>query len=91
MADLENLKKLLKKEKYPFEFTFKFVGKASGSFENGVSKLEIENPKLKLKTRRLTANQRHTSLTYLFQAENAEAILEVYNAIGKIDDLVLVL
>lgn len=91
MADLEKLRELLKREKYPFEFTFKFVGLTSPRFEASVLKLERDHSKLKLTTKRTTAAKRHTALTYLFHAESPDAILEVYSAIAQIPDVVLVL
>lgn len=91
MQDYENLKLILEKEIYPHSFSFKFIGKNSAPFQQGVDKLLNQFPKLVMRTQRLSQNQNHVSYTYSLQAQSAEAIIEVFRVIEKLPDLEIIL
>jgi putative lipoic acid-binding regulatory protein len=91
MRDYQNLKALLEKETYPHSFLFKFIGKNSPDFEDGTKNLQGLFPELTMESLRLSQNQKHVSYTYSLNAESADEIIQVYQAIEGLPDLELVL
>ena len=92
MKDYQKLKELLEEqEQFPVQFTYKFIGRNSSRFLDSVKKLEQQFPALKHEGQRLSANQAHSSQTYSYNAPSAQAIIDVFQAIEKLDDILMVL
>ena len=91
MHDYQNLKKLLENETFPHTFIFKFIGKNTSSFQEGVNQLTRSNPELVLQSRRETNNTKYISFTYVLIADSAESIIEVFQEIHKISDILMIL
>ena len=88
----ESLRALLNsQETFPTLYTHKFIGRNTGAFGAGVKSLEERFPALRLKTSRTTRSEAHLSLTYVFEAESAEAIIEVLEYTHGIEDLYMML
>ena len=82
---------LEEQEKFPTDFTHKFIGKNTLRFTTGVQRLEEQFPALRLEKARTSSGEAHLALTYILRAENADEIIAVLEATGKIEDLHLVL
>jgi putative lipoic acid-binding regulatory protein len=92
MKDYTKLKELLETEEtFPHRFLFKFIGRNTPTFLTGVAALTRANPALQLVSTRKSSNDQHVSLSYEYEAAEAEAIIEIYRAIQKIEDLLIVL
>lgn len=93
MKDYAKLTELLKTtEKFPLRFTYKFIGRKTEAFESSIRALEKEFPPLRRESSRESANGQHLSVTYVFDAApNAEILIEVYRAIEKLHDVLVVL
>jgi putative lipoic acid-binding regulatory protein len=88
---LKRLKALLEKEKFPLDYTYKFIGKNSGKFTQGLHALESTFPKLTLRGTRESAGAQHLAVTYLLKADDAEEVVSVLESVSKIDDLLVIL
>ena len=91
MSNYDKLRELLNREKFPHVFIFKFIGKNSAQFDFGVQSLEKKFPRLQKQSRRTTANQQFVSLSYVLTADTKEEIIEVYQFIALIEEIVVVL
>jgi putative lipoic acid-binding regulatory protein len=90
--DYTPLKLLLEKqETFPIHFTYKFIGRNSSAFLDGVEALKKTHPGLKHEMTRKSAKDAHISLTYGFDAESADAIIEIFRAVEKVPDLLIIL
>lgn len=86
-----NLRELLGRETYPYLFTFKFIGKNTASFDEGVEEFQADFLELTLGNRRMTPNEKHVALTFQLMANSVEEIIDVYKGISKLPDLELIL
>ncbi len=92
MRDYSRIKALLlEQDTFPLDFTFKFIGYNSPKFADGVSQLEKAFPTLKAAGRKETTGGLNVSLTYQFVAPSADAIIEVFRALEKVEDIRIVL
>ena len=92
MKDYTTLKLLLEKqETFPVQFTYKFIGRNSAEFATSVEKLLKTFPKLQHEMTRKSGSDQHLAMTYLYEAPSAGSIIEVFQAIEKIDDLLIIL
>ena len=90
--DYTQLKALLEElETFPVHFVYKFIGRNTQAFANGVAELQKTHPSLKHEMTRNSAKDAHISFTYGFEAQSAAAIIEVFRAIEKVEDLLLIL
>jgi putative lipoic acid-binding regulatory protein len=90
--DYSKLKSLLEEqEKFPLHFIFKFIGRNTPVFLEGVKSLEATFPTLKHEMTRKSAKDQHIAMTYAISAPNAHLIIEVFRAIEKIEDLLIIL
>jgi putative lipoic acid-binding regulatory protein len=87
----DKLHELLKKEKYPHNYTFKFIGKNSLKFTQGLHQLETAFKDLKLQGSRESAKGQHLAITYLLAAENADEIISVLKRVSEVEDLLVML
>jgi putative lipoic acid-binding regulatory protein len=91
-VDFSKLKYLLEEqEDFPLDYTFKFIGKNTFTFSSAVKVFEKAYPALEFKGEKLSANLAHISLTYFFKAPSADAIIQVLEAVAKIEDVVVIL
>jgi len=92
VVDFARLKALLEEqETFPLDYTFKFIGKNTFTFSSSVRVFEKAHPRVEFKSEKLSANIAHISLTYFFEAPSADAIVEVMEAVSKIEDVVVIL
>ena len=92
MKDYTKLKSLLKEdETFLLRFTYKFIGRNSPKFQAAIVKFEAQFPTLQAHGSRLSVNQNHLAVTYHFVAAAPEAIIEIFQAIEKTEDLLMML
>ncbi|MGK5083823.1 DUF493 domain-containing protein [Bdellovibrionota bacterium FG-1] len=92
MKDYTQLRTLLAaQETFPCPFTYKFIGLNSPGFAAAVVLFEKSFPSITHQSTRESAGGKHLSKTYVFEAADVDAIIEVYRAIEKLEDLVIVL
>jgi putative lipoic acid-binding regulatory protein len=90
--DYSKLKELLEdQEEFPIYFVYKFIGRNTTVFATAVEGLLKQFPSLKHEMTRKTANDQHIAMTYGYDATSADAVIEVFRHIEKIDDLILIL
>lgn len=90
--DYEKLKALLEEqETFPLAFTYKFIGFQSPAFAASVSRLERAFPGLVHELDRESSGGKHLAKTYRYEAADVDAIIVIFQAIEKLDDLVIVL
>ncbi len=90
--DYSTLRELLsEQEKFPLRYLHKFIGKNSPAFLMGVQCLEAAFPKLKQQSRRESGAKAHVALTFEFEADSADEVIQVLEATEVLPDLVLVL
>lgn len=90
--DFTQLKALLEdQEEFPTNFIHKFIGRNSAAFREAIADLESRYPKMIRQTERLSSNEGHLSLTYHFEAESADEIIEVLSETQKLKDVLIVL
>lgn len=90
--DYAKIQELLKgQEKFPLRFTYKFIGRNTDAFNEAVAKLEHAFPSLKHEHTRESSGGKHLSKTFVFDAADAEAIIEIYRAIEVLEDVLVVL
>ncbi|MBL7714953.1 MAG: DUF493 domain-containing protein [Bdellovibrionales bacterium] len=89
------LKVFQETENFPTVFIHKFIGKNSDAFLTGVSDWSASKkalyPSLKETHRRLSADNKHCSLTFEFTASSAEQIIDILKSTAAIPDLKMVL
>jgi putative lipoic acid-binding regulatory protein len=90
-VDFEKLRGLLEKETYPHEYIYKFIGKNSHRFTQGLHALEGAFPKLAVRGSRESSGGQNLAVTYMLVALNADEIIEVLDAVTKVDDLLVIL
>ena len=91
MERYAKLKELLTKETYPHAFPFKFIGKNTPLFQEGVRDFHTSHPMLTLQSERKSRNENHLSVTYVLEAKSPDMILQIYQKIAKLPDLLLIL
>ncbi len=90
--DYAKLKELLEEqEKFPLDFTFKFVGRHTPAFAQSVGSLQKKFPGLKETHSRESSGGKHVAKTFSFNAPDADSILDVFKAIEKLEDVLVVL
>lgn len=90
--DYTRLKLLLEKqESFPLDFVFKFIGRNSSAFQEGVKALQSEHPLLRLQSRRESEGGAHLAMTFQFTANESNEILCIYSRIAEIPDVLVVL
>jgi putative lipoic acid-binding regulatory protein len=87
----DQLHALLKKEKYPHDYTFKFIGKNSQKFTAGLHALETTFADLKLQGSRESAKGQHLAITYVFSAKSADEIIAILKRVSQVEDLMVML
>ena len=89
--DYARLQALLEEqETFPLEFTYKFIGNDTPAFAASIAAFERSHSTLRpAGTRRNGA--KHVAMTYQFTAPSAAVIIEIYRAIEKIEDIIIVL
>jgi putative lipoic acid-binding regulatory protein len=87
----DKLRELLLKEKYPHDYTFKFIGKNSLKFTEGLHRLETDFTDLKLQGSRESAKGQHLAITYRLAANNADEIISVLKRVSEVEDLMVML
>jgi len=91
MERYAKLRELLTKETYPHVFSFKFIGKNTPLFQEGIHDFHTTYPILTLQSERKSRNENHLSVTYVLHAESADMILTIYQRIEQLPDLLLIL
>lgn len=92
MKDYSKLKQMLEdQEAFPLQFTFKFIGRSSTAFATSTKVWELSFPGLRHQGTRASSNGQHTSVTYIYEAPDADTIIAIYRAIEKIEDILIVL
>jgi putative lipoic acid-binding regulatory protein len=90
--DYAKLRSLLEEqETFPLSFTYKFIGFHTPAFHASVSRLERAYPALTHEMDRESSGGKHLAKTYRYEAPDARAIIEIFQSIEKLDDLVIVL
>ncbi|MEO5971243.1 MAG: DUF493 family protein [Bdellovibrionia bacterium] len=87
----DKLKELLAKETYPHSFPFKFIGKNTPLFLQGVHNFELKHLQLVLQSKKESKNQNHLSYTYFLEAKSLDSIIAIFQEIEKIPDLLIIL
>ena len=87
----DKLKELLAKETYPHSFPFKFIGKNTPLFLQGIRSLELKHPELIFHSQKESKNQNHLSCTYLLEAKSLDGIIIIFQEIEIIPDVLVVL
>lgn len=82
---------LLEQEAFPLSFTYKFIGFQTPAFQASVGRLERAYPSLTHEMDRESSGGKHLAKTYRYEAADVDAIIEIFEAIEKLDDLVIVL
>jgi putative lipoic acid-binding regulatory protein len=90
-VDFEKLRELLEKEPYPHEYTFKFIGKNSHRFTQGLHELEGKFKKLSVRGSRESSGGQNLAVTYMLVALNADEIIAVLEDVTQVDDLLVIL
>jgi putative lipoic acid-binding regulatory protein len=90
-VDLGKLRELLKKETYPHEYFYKFIGKNTGVFTQGLHALEGRFPRLELKGSRESAGGQNLAVTYSLYAQNEDEIIAVLEQVSLVEDLLVIL
>lgn len=90
--DFSRLRALLEtQEEFPLEYTHKFIGKNTPAFELGVAEWKKKCGPIACPSDRLSGNQAHRSLTFIFRMETVDALIAMLEATDEIPDLVMVL
>jgi putative lipoic acid-binding regulatory protein len=87
----DKLTELLKKEKYPHDYTFKFIGKNSQKFTQGLHALELDFKDLQLQGSRESAKGQHLAITYRLSAKSPDEIITVLKRVSEVEDLLVML
>lgn len=89
--DFATLRDLLAKETYPHTYTYKFIGKNSQRFTNGLHALEGKFPKLVIRGSRESTGGQNLAVSYALDAANADEIIDVLNEVTRVEDLLVIL
>ena len=91
-ADYGKLRELLlAQEKFPLDYLHKFIGRNSDAFSAGLADWAKCHPAATCQADRLSANQGHRSVTYIFRAPDVDALIAMLQATDRIPDLVMIL
>ncbi len=82
---------LLAQETFPLDYLHKFVGRNTSAFDADVLQWKARFTPLACQSDRLSANQKHRSLTFVLRMQSVDELIEMLRATDKIADLVLVL
>jgi putative lipoic acid-binding regulatory protein len=95
MTDSHFQKELLESvHQFPCEFMIKVIGKNENQFEDRASDIFRNilslpfDPPFEMKT---TSGNRHCALTFNLEFESADKVLEVYQELGNLDGVVMLL
>lgn len=91
MSQYDRLRELLEKETFPHLFRFKFVGKNTDAFKEGLQKVIDQYPRLQFDSERPSKGNRHIAFGYKLAASSPDEIIHVLDSISKIPDLVIML
>ena len=90
--DYTKLKELLMaQEKFPIDYLHKFIGKNSPQFATSVATFERKFPGIKLTSSKMSKGDAHVALTYVFQAYDADSVVELLKATDIIEDILVIL
>ncbi|HUP57665.1 MAG TPA: DUF493 family protein [Bdellovibrionota bacterium] len=90
--DYTKLKALLEEqERFPHDFTLKFIGLNTPAFLEDVRLLEEAYPALRQQTQRKSATEANLALTYLYLAGNADEIVALLKRVSTIRDVRVIL
>lgn len=90
--DFTKLRALLEsQETFPHDYVHKIIGRNTAAFTEGVQRLEISFPYIRLETARTSKGEAHLALTYTIQAQNPDQIIDVLRETGNLVDLHLIL
>ncbi len=76
---------------FPANYTHKFIGKNTPSFNAGVISFEGKFVGLKRTGEKRSSNDAHVALTYSFLAGSADDVIELAKATYEIEDLLYIL
>ena len=91
MKNLETLRAVLEKEKFPLPYTVKLIGKNTDAFNAGIAGFEAAHPSLTLQSRRASGGEKHLAFSYHGVMANAEQIIEIYRSAATLPDLMVLL
>jgi putative lipoic acid-binding regulatory protein len=92
MKDYTKLKTLLEEqETFPLDFTFKCVGHNSVAFKQSAAQLPAKFPGLVETLARESSSGKHLALTFAFKAPSADAIAAVFQAIERLEGVLVIL
>lgn len=90
--DYSKLRELLvAQERFPLDYLHKFIGRNTREFAAGLADWIKGHPGASCQSDRLSANQGHRSLTFVFRAADVDALISMLQATDRIPDLVMVL
>ncbi|MBC7691189.1 MAG: DUF493 domain-containing protein [Methylotenera sp.] len=90
--DYQKFKALLEEqETFPLDYTFKFIGRNTPAFKQGVKEFEEKHPGLTLHVSRISSGGAHLALTYKVIAQTADVIIMISDSIGEIQDVMVIL
>jgi putative lipoic acid-binding regulatory protein len=82
-------------QKFPFEFSYKFIGANTDAFRAGVvaweKNWERTHPTFKRVSERESTNGNHLALTFTFLAPNSDAVVEIFRSIENLPEVKVVL
>lgn len=76
---------------FPCVYLHKFIGMNSPMFKTSVNDFEKKFIGLNRVSERLSASQKHLSLTYEYQAANSEDVVQLLIETHKLNDLIYVI
>ena len=82
---------LLAQETFPLDYLHKFIGRNTPAFEQGLATWCASHPQATRQSDRLSANQGHRSVTFVFRAGSVDQLIAMLQATDAIVDLVMVL
>lgn len=82
---------LLSQETFPLDYLHKFIGRNSAEFGEGLKHWMQSHPGASCQSDRLSANQAHRAVTFVFQAATVDELIGMLQATDAIPDLVMIL
>ena len=82
---------LLAQETFPLDYLHKFIGRNTPAFEQGLAVWRAAHPGASCQSDRLSSNQGHRSVTFIFRADSVDELIAMLQATDTIADLVMVL
>ena len=88
------LRELLQNEQYPLNYVHKFIGRKTDEFFNDVGEFESKFTKATRVSERESAptgENIYVALTYTFEANSADEVIEILEAASALKDLKIIL